>query len=156
MSTGKLKLDICACFLTVSSDSSRAWCYSGELICRSCGLLKWKQPIKMSGLESALRESDGRPITGILKNITNKTLQTMLWGPSPCSSPRQSRIDEISGDLFYSVSSFQTRTIDININLHSFHIQELCIRELHVAAVFLWIWKYPAPETSAGSSQRRC
>lgn len=109
ISMGKLKLDICACFLMVNSDSSRARCYSGELICRACGLLQCKQPIKTSGLELALRQSDGRPITGILKTRMNQTLKTITVGSISCSSPWLSRIDEISGDLFYSISRFRTR-----------------------------------------------
>lgn len=115
MGTGKLKRDTCMCFLMANGNSSHAQCYLGGLIYRACKLLQCKQHIKMSGLELALRESDGRPITRIPYNRVNQTLNTIPWGLSP--APAQGKEEMMKSQEIFSISTFQTRTM---IHKHKF------------------------------------
>lgn len=107
----------------------------------------------MSELELALRESDGRPITWILKNRMNQTLKTIPLSPSPPAAQGKAELMKYQGIFFFVLSvDFEKEQSDININLHSFHIQEQYINELRVPAVLLQL----LAGTSAGSSQRPC
>lgn len=57
----------------------------------------------MSGLELALKGSDGRPITGILKNRMNQTWKTILWGLSP--APAQGKAESKKSQAIFFILS---------------------------------------------------